>query len=102
MINDIYAQLRSLLMGIAAVYVFAFVAGGIVAVFASGFLAEFLKFRRPHMLICPETDEPVWVEVDALHAAVGRFVGEQDLRLMSCSRWQASQTCARECLKNWR
>jgi hypothetical protein len=102
MIDDVYAHLRSLLVGIAAVYVFAFVAGGIVAVFGASLIAEFLKFRRPHMLICPETDEPVLVEVDALHAAVGRFVGEKDLRLMSCSRWQASQTCARECLKNWR
>jgi hypothetical protein len=102
MIDDVYLHLRSLLLGIAAVYVFAFVAGGFVVMFASTFIAEFLKFRGPHTLICPETDERVLVKVDALRAAVGRFVGERDLRLMSCSRWQASQTCARECLKNWR
>ena len=102
MISELYAQLRTLLMGIAGVYAFAFVAGAIVVVFATSFVLEFLKFRGPHMLTCPETDEPVLVEVDALHAAVGRFVGEKDLRLMSCSRWQASQTCARECLKDWR
>ena len=102
MINDVYAQLRSLLMGIAAVYAIAFIAGAVVVIFTCTFVGEFLKFRGPCMVTCPETDEPALVEVDALHAAIGRFAGEKDLRLMSCSRWQASQTCARECLKNWR
>ena len=102
MLSELYAEMRSLLVGIAAVYAFAFVAGTIVAVMVLSFVFEFLKFRAPRMLTCPETDEPVLVEVDALHAAVGRMVGEKDLRLLSCSRWQASQTCARECLKNWR
>jgi hypothetical protein len=94
--------LRSLLMGIAAVYAFAFVTGAVVVVFTVSFLLEFMKFRGHSIVTCPETGEPALVEVDALHAAVGRFVGEKDLRLISCSRWQASQTCARECLKDRR
>jgi hypothetical protein len=102
MINEMYEQLRSLLMGIAAVYAVAFVAGAVVVVFAVSFVLEFLRFRGTRMVTCPETDEPALVKVDALHAAVGRFVGEKDLRLMACSRWQASQTCARECLRHWR
>ena len=102
MVNDVYTHLRSLLMGIAAVYAFAFIAGGMVTVFVSSFTGEFLTFRRPRLLTCPQNGETALVEVDALHAAVGCFVGERDLRLMSCSRREASQTCARECLKNWR
>ena len=102
MISEVYAQLRSLLTDIAAVYALAAIAGVIVVVFVSSFLTEFFRFHGPCIVLCPKTHEPAVVEVDALHVAVGRLVGEKDLRLMTCSRREDSRTCARECLKDLR
>lgn len=102
MIAEVYAQLRSLLMEVAAVYIFAFVVGVLVLIFAILSIAEFLTYRGSHLVMCPQTHSPALVKVDVLHAVLGRLIGERDLRLARCSRWEASQACGRECLKNWR
>jgi len=102
MIAELYAQLRSLLLDIAAVYVFVFVAGVLVLVLAILLIAEFLKYRGSHLVMCPLTHSPALVRIDVPHAVMGRLLGERDLRLRSCSHWGAPLGCARECLKNWR
>ena len=102
MIAEVYAQLRSLLMDIAAVYVFAFVGGLVVLVFTILLIGEFLTYRGSHLVMCPQTHSPALVKVDVLHAMLGGVIGERDLRLVKCSRWDACQECGRECLKNWR
>ena len=102
MIAEMYAQLQSLLLHIAEMYVFAFVAVAIVLVLAVILGTEFLKFSGSHLLMCPQTHGPALVKIDALHAAIGRIIGERDLRLLGCSRMEASRSCGRECLKNWR
>ena len=102
MITEMYAQLQSLLLHIAAMYAFALIAGAVTLILAVVFAAEFLRFHGWHAILCPQTHGPALVRIDALHAAVGRIIGERDLRLVQCSRWEASQSCGRECLKNWR
>ena len=102
MIAELYAQLRSLLLDIAAVYIFAFVVGVLVLILAILLIAEFLTYRGSHLVMCPFTHAPALVRIDVLHAVMGRLLGERDLRLRSCSHWGAGHGCARECLKNWR
>ena len=99
MITELYAQLRSLLLEVATAYAIAFVVGAVILLLFVSFLAEFLRFRGARLVTCPETHAPALVEIDALHAAVGKIIGERDLRLLSCSRWAASQNCGRKCLK---
>ena len=102
MISEMYAQLQSLLLHMVAMFAFAFVGSALVLIIVVVFAVEFLKFRGQRLVVCPETHAPALVRIDALHAAVGRVIGERDLRLIRCSRWEASQSCARECLNNWR
>ena len=102
MISEVYAQLQTLLMDVVGVYIFVLIAGAVVILFAIALGAEYFKFRGPRIVMCPKSHQPAMVEVDAFHAATGRFVAEKDLRLLRCSRWEASQSCDRECLKNWR
>lgn len=102
MITEIYAQLQSLLLHIVAMYAFALIAAGVILTLVVLFAVAFLRFHGPHLVMCPQTHGPALVRIDALHAAIGRIIGKRDLRLLRCSRWEASQSCARECLKDWR
>jgi hypothetical protein len=59
---------------------------------------SFRKFSGPRVVVCPETSEPVAVEVAAMKAALGSIGGEPELRLASCTRWPERQGCGQECL----
>ncbi len=59
---------------------------------------SYRKFRGPRVVVCPETAEPVAVEVDAMKAALGSVAGEPELRLSSCTRWPERQDCGQQCL----
>ena len=59
----------------------------------------FFKFRGKRIVICPETDAPVGVDVDALRAAAtAPFGGGPELRLKDCTRWPEREACGQECL----
>jgi hypothetical protein len=61
--------------------------------------AAFFKFRGKRIVVCPETNAPVGVDVDALHAAAtAPFGGGPELRLKDCTRWPERETCGQDCL----
>jgi len=61
-------------------------------------LREFLRYRGTRVVTCPETRQPVAVRVDKEHAAVSSALGEEHLRLESCTRWPERRHCGQECL----
>src|SRR6188472_3964789 len=61
-------------------------------------LREFLRYRGTRVVTCPETRQPVAVRVDKEHAAVTSALGEEHLRLESCTRWPEKRHCGQECL----
>lgn len=59
----------------------------------------FWRFRGKRVVICPETNASVGVEVDAFHAAAtAPFAGGPELRLKDCTRWPEREPCGQECL----
>jgi len=56
------------------------------------------RYRGARTVTCPETEMPVLVEVDALHAALTGALGQPDLKLQACQRWPMKQDCGQECL----
>jgi len=62
------------------------------------FLRALAPYRGTQIVDCPETEKPVVVEVDSLHAALTTLAGSPDLRLASCTRWPLKSDCGQECL----
>jgi len=60
------------------------------------FMAKW-EYRQPFHALCPETQRPVDVYVDATHAARTRFAGHEELIVTSCSRWPERRGCGQEC-----
>jgi hypothetical protein len=61
-------------------------------------LRALAPYRGSKIVNCPETEKPVIVEVDSLHAAMTTAVGAPELRLSSCSRWPLNANCGQQCL----
>jgi len=71
---------------------------GVAGTVAARFLSIWLRQRGARAIVCPETRRPAGVTVDAGHAALRGFLGTEDLRLSSCSRWPKRAGCGQECL----
>lgn len=77
----------------------AIVAALALAFFVRHAAAAFFKYRGRRIVTCPETNAPVGVDVDALHAAAtAPFGGGPELRLRDCTRWPEREACGQECL----
>jgi hypothetical protein len=50
------------------------------------------------LVTCPETNEPVGVEIDMTDAMLHTVRSESTLHLKSCTRWPERQNCGQECL----
>jgi hypothetical protein len=61
--------------------------------------SAYRKYRGKRVVICPDTGQPVVVEVDERLAAATAVFGSPSLRLKSCSRWPEKQYCGQECLE---
>jgi hypothetical protein len=62
-------------------------------------LKVYLRYRGKGVVICPETREPVAIEVDAKHVAWAVAGGTFELRLKDCSRWPEHANCGQECVR---
>lgn len=62
-------------------------------------LASAWKMRGTRVIICPETEAPAAVKVDAGHVFAAALSGERDFVLNRCSRWPERQGCGQECLE---
>lgn len=58
----------------------------------------YLRFRGTRLIICPETQRPAAVCVDAGYSAITAPFGKTKLRLSDCSRWPERRACGQECL----
>jgi hypothetical protein len=77
-----------------------FIIGAVVLVaLPVGFsIQSYFRNRGRRTVVCPETHEPVTVEVDNKYAFKTALRGEEHERLHSCSRWPEKGDCGQECL----
>ena len=61
-------------------------------------LTEYYKNRGRHSVKCPETGQPVDVEVDNRYAFRMALRGQEHSQLSSCTRWPEKGDCGQECL----
>jgi hypothetical protein len=80
---------------ITTIYIIAAMAviGSVVLV-----LSRYYRLRGTRLVTCPETCEPVAVEVKTARAALSSLAGEPSFRLRDCTRWPERRNCGQECL----
>jgi hypothetical protein len=57
------------------------------------------EVRGARLVVCPETQQPVAVQVDVGHAVASALWEQPDLRVTSCSRWPERQDCDQPCVR---
>jgi hypothetical protein len=60
----------------------------------------YARFRRPRIVICPETGREARVRLDAWHAAVTAIPGPPRRYVDECSRRPEHAACGQECLSD--
>jgi hypothetical protein len=65
-----------------------------------GFLLvrTWLQVRGTRLVECPDTHQPVAVEVDVKHLLATEIGGSSEYRLRDCSRWPEKAGCGQMCL----
>ena len=63
------------------------------------FVSEHRRARRPRLVACPETQTPELLSLDAAGAASSADRSDEELVLVSCTRWPERALCARGCLE---
>jgi hypothetical protein len=64
------------------------------------FLRSRRRFSGARLLRCPETKRVAVVRLDAAHAGATSLIGDTELRVKSCSRWDgAIGHCHEDCLR---
>ncbi len=59
----------------------------------------FFHLRKRKELLCPETERPVSVQLNARHAARTTLTsGLADLQVSDCTRWPTRRGCGQNCL----
>jgi hypothetical protein len=56
------------------------------------------RFRGSRVVVCPETDTPAVIGIDATAAAMTATVGTPYLEVNACSHWPERQHCGQDCL----
>ena len=77
----------------------AILAVGLFSLLGGLLVSRYRRYRGERIIVCPETEKPAAVELDAVHAALTDTLGKADLHLKSCSRWPERQDCGQECLR---
>jgi hypothetical protein len=83
----------------AAVYLLLIaVAAGALCFALAPLVKAYWQSRGKRLVTCPETHEPVAVEVDPMDAAFRSFLKTREIHLQSCTRWPEKAGCGQECL----
>lgn len=83
----------------AAVYLLLTAVAAVALILALVPLIEaYWKARGVRFETCPETQEPVAVEVDPMDAAFHALLKTREIHLQSCSRWPERVGCGQGCL----
>lgn len=61
-------------------------------------ILRYREYRGKRILICPETNQPVGAEVDALKAARTWVLGQPKFVITNCSRWPEREGCDQACV----
>jgi len=72
--------------------------GIVLAVYLGIALTAWVRMRGTRVVVCPETQRPAAVEVDAAHAALSAMWENADVRLKACSRWPERHDCDQGCV----
>jgi hypothetical protein len=75
----------------------ALLLGLMAAAYAVFGIIAYVRTRGRRVIICPETNQPAGVTVDAVHAAMTAVWDNADVRLASCSRWPERGGCDQAC-----
>lgn len=76
----------------------AILAVGILFVLVPLVIHTFGRYRGSRVLACPETGEPVRLDLDATRAALTSALGRPRLRVSWCTLWPRRKGCAQECV----
>ncbi|HXW08286.1 MAG TPA: hypothetical protein VD833_23850 [Vicinamibacterales bacterium] len=71
--------------------------GVVLLVYAGQALRAYLRMRGRRIVVCPETNRPVAVTVDAGRAAISAVWERPEIKLDSCSRWPERAGCNQAC-----
>jgi hypothetical protein len=71
--------------------------GLVVVVYAGLAVRMFIRMRGTRVIVCPETNKPAAVTVDAAHAALSAVWELPEVRLDSCTRWPERADCNQAC-----
>lgn len=83
----------------AAVYLLLLaVAAGALFLALAPLIKAWWMARGTRLVTCPETEEPVAVEIDPMDAAFHTFLKTREVHLQSCSRWPEKAGCGQECM----
>lgn len=73
---------------------------GALTVVAFAALSAWKTYRGARLVLCPENQESVVVNVDVKRAMkLAALTGTAELRLSSCTRWPERAGCGQECLR---
>jgi len=61
-------------------------------------LPAYRTFRSRRTVVCPKTNQPAAIQVDAGRAARSAWMGPLELHLRNCSEWPKESGCAEGCL----
>jgi hypothetical protein len=71
--------------------------GAVLLVYAGIAITAYVRMRGKRVIVCPETQQPAAVTVDAGHAALSAVRETEDIRLATCSRWPEREGCNQAC-----
>ncbi len=69
-----------------------------IVLIAVMFLRYYLQYRGKRVVICPETRQPVGVEIDAPLASRTALLDDPRFVIASCTRWPEKSDCVQGCL----
>ena len=69
----------------------------VVGVYAGLAAFTYFRLRGRRVVICPETQKPTSVTVDAAHAAMTAVREKPEIELSSCERWPDRPECNQAC-----
>lgn len=69
----------------------------VIAVYATLAIAAYFRMRGKRVVVCPETNQPAAVTVDAAHSAATAVWEKPDIQLATCSRWPEREGCNQAC-----
>ncbi len=70
---------------------------GVAVVYVVIAIAAYIRMRGDRIVVCPETQKPAAVAVDAAHAALSAVREKRDIQLQKCSRWPERADCNQAC-----